>query len=191
VRVDGRAGALSGPVLHAPDVSIVWFWPIVVLMACVVAVWRVADRRLDDRLARLLATTALVAVAVAAGGHQLHGRPNVSAWQIAELAAIVAFVVWGLRRVLLGRAGYFSYFAVAFVALWQGLTLVSTLVDGFVLIALPAFMVRAATVLCLACGASILILVHRLATTPGDEPSAGQPESSADELEPDPLYDAG
>jgi hypothetical protein len=71
-----------------------------------------------------------------------------------------------LRRVLLGRPGYFSYFAVAFVALWQGLTLVSTLVYGFVLIALPAFVARTATVSCLACGAALLMLVYRLAAAP-------------------------
>jgi hypothetical protein len=180
LRIGGAPAALSGTVWHAPNASIVWFWPIVVLLACVLAAWRVGDRRLDDRLVRVLAVTALVSIAVAAGGHELHGRPNVSAWQVAELVAILAFVLWGLRRILSARAGYFTYFAVAFVALWQGLTLVSVLVEGFVLIALPPFIARAATVLSLACGAAILILVYRLATATR---GTSEDEALPDELE--------
>jgi hypothetical protein len=100
----------------------------------------------------------------------------VSAWQLVELVAILIFVGWAVLRVIRARAGYFSYFAIAFVALWQGLTLLATLLDGFVLIALPAFVARTATVLCLACGAAILILVYRLATAPRSASEAGLPD---------------
>jgi hypothetical protein len=179
LRVDGTPASLSGTVWHAPDASIVWFWPIVVLLACVFAAWRVGDPRLAERIAGGLAITGLLAITVAATGHQLHGRPDVSAWQIAELVVIIAFVAWAMQRVLRGRAGYFTYFAIAFLALWQGLTLVSTLLYGFVLVALPAFVVRTATVLCLACGAAMLILVYRLAASPR------QRDRTDDELELD------
>jgi hypothetical protein len=172
IRLDGRSATLSGGVWHAADPSLVWFWPIVVVLACALAVWRVSEPVREDRLGRGLATAALIATAVAAAGHNLHGRPNVSPWQVAELAAVLVFVGWALRRVLFERPGYFAYFAVAFVALWQGLTLVSTLVYGFVLIALPAFLARTATVLCLACGAAILILVYRLAAAPRERAAA-------------------
>ena len=73
--------------------------------------------------------------------------------QLIELAAILAFVAWGLCGVLSPARGYFTYFVIAFVALWQGAELIPTLLNGFVLIALPAFVARAATVLCLGAGA--------------------------------------
>jgi hypothetical protein len=174
IELNGRLTSISGTVLHAAHPSIVWFWPIMVLLACVLAAWRVRDPALDARLARGLALTALIATTVAALGHQLHGRPTVSAGQLVELVAILAFVGWGLRRVLRERPGYFAYFAIAFVALWQGLTLVSTLVYGFVLIALPAFLARTASVVCLASGAGILLLVYRLA---GTKPKALRPRT--------------
>jgi hypothetical protein len=51
LRVDGTPASLSGTVWHAPDASIVWFWPIVVLLACVFAAWRVGNPRLAERIA--------------------------------------------------------------------------------------------------------------------------------------------
>ena len=47
VRIDGRAGAIAGGLWHASDPSIVWFWPIVVLLACVLAARRVRSAELD------------------------------------------------------------------------------------------------------------------------------------------------
>ena len=49
------------------------------------------------------------------------------------------------------------------VALWEGLNLLPTLLHGYVLLALPAFLARATTVLCLGCGISILWPSFRLA----------------------------
>src|SRR5207302_1501103 len=45
-------------------------------------------------------------------------------------------------------------------------TLLGTLVDGFVLMVLPAFVARAATVVCLGAGAGLLLLAFRLAERP-------------------------
>ena len=41
LQIDGRLAAISGGLWHADDPSIVWFWGIVVLVACVLAAWRV------------------------------------------------------------------------------------------------------------------------------------------------------
>jgi hypothetical protein len=87
----------------------------------------------------------------------------VSVVQWITLALSFAFVAWGLWRVLFQRPGYFTYFVIAFVAIWEGAELAQTLWDGFVLAALPAFVARAAAVLGLGCGASLLLLVLRLA----------------------------
>ncbi len=162
MRVGGRLTAIDGGLWHADHPSIVWFWPIVVLLACVLAARRVRRRDLDFLLARVLATVGLIAVAIAGLGLQLHGRPTVSILQIVELAFILAFVGWGLWRAVLHRPGYFTAFLVAVGAIWAGGVLIPTLLHGFVLIALPAFLARTVTVICLATGAGLLLLVLRL-----------------------------
>ena len=140
-----------------------WFWPIVVLLACVLASWRVRRPRLDALVARLLAIAAVSAITVAAIGRGLHGRPTVSVIQLIELGLVLSLVGWALFHVLTARAGYFAYFVIAFVAVWEGLNLLPTLLHGYVLVALPAFLARSATVLCLGAGAGLLLLVFRLA----------------------------
>jgi hypothetical protein len=160
--IDGRSTSISGDVLHAENPSIVWFWPIFVLLACVVAAWRLERPALDARLARGLAITALIATAVGSAARELHGRPTVSPGQLITLAILVAFVAWGLRRVLLGPPGFFVCWAISGVALWTGLVLVPTLSHGYVLLAVPAFVARATVVLCLASGAGLLWLSLRM-----------------------------
>ena len=164
--INGRPAALSGTLWHAEHPSIVWFWPIVVALACVLAAWRLRRPKLDVRVARGLGVTALVALGVGAIGRGLHGRPDLSVLEVAELAATLAFVAWGLRHLALGRPGYFAYLLIAAGAIWEGLELLPTLLNGFVLIALPAFVARSATVLCLAASAALLPLVFRLADLP-------------------------
>jgi hypothetical protein len=171
--VDGRFSAISGGLWHAPAPSIVWFWPIAVLLLCVLAAWRVRRPQLDRWTARVLALVALGAVSTIALGRQLHGRPIVSAFQLVELGAILAFVGWGLFRVLFRRPGFFTYFVIAIVALWEGLELIPTLTNGFVLIALPAFVARVATVLALGGAAGLLLLVFRLHELQQESPPDG------------------
>ncbi len=172
MRVDGTVTAITGGLWHAADPSIVWFWPIVVLLACTLAAWRVRSPELGGRVARGLALAALIAIAIAGAGHELHGRPTVSVFQLITFAAIVAFVAWGLRRVLLQQPGYFSYFAISFVAIWEGVQLIPTLLDGYVLAAVPPFLARVAAVTCLGCGASLLLVAFRLADQPEPDGSA-------------------
>ena len=176
ILVDGRSSAISGGLWHASPPSIVWFWPIVVLLLCVLAAWRVRRAEVDRRTARLLALGALAAIATAAFGRQLHGRPSVSAFQLVELGAILAFVGWGVFRVGSRRAGAFTYFAIAVVALWEGLGLIPTLTNGFVLITLPALLARVAAVVALGTAAGLILFLLRLYDL--------QDGSSADRREP-------
>ena len=160
--VNGRAASITGGLWYAPDPSIVWFWPIPVLLLCVLAAWRVRDAALDARVARLVAVAALLATGAAAVGQQLFGRPDVTVFHFVELALILAFVLWGLSRVAFKPRGFFQYLLFALAALWQGAILIPVLLHGFVLSALPAFATRAATVVCLGAGVSLLLLVFRL-----------------------------
>jgi hypothetical protein len=177
VVVDGQLAAISGDLWHADSPSIVWFWPIVVLLACVLAAWRLRRPELDRSLARALGIGALIALSVAVLVRELHGRPTVSVFQMLELVVVLAFAVWGLHRVLFARHGYFTYFVIALVALWQGIQLTPTLLEGFVLAAGPAVVARAAAVVCLGTSISLLLLVFRLSDlqnasrAPGREPT--------------------
>jgi hypothetical protein len=166
LRVNGQRAAVSGGLRYAPNPSLVWFWPIVVAIACVLAALRVGRAELDLRLARALAAGALVALTVAAAGQQLHGRPFVSVGQYIELVLILAFVAWGTARVVRRRDGWFGYFLIAVAAIWEGATLVGVLTHGFVLVALPGFLARAAVTACLAAGGGLLPVIVRLAERP-------------------------
>ena len=74
LRVDGQLDSISGGLWHADNPTIVWFWAIVVLVACVLAAWRVRRPALDQLVARVLAVTALVAVTIA-GARSAAARP--------------------------------------------------------------------------------------------------------------------
>jgi len=181
VIVDGHPSSISGGLWHGDDPSIVWFWPIVVILLCVLAARRIRQRELDMLVARVLAGASLVGIALAGVGRELHGRPSVSALQLIILAAVVAILAWGSRRVLSGGTGYFSFFVIAAGAVWAGLVVVPTLLYGFVLMAVPAFVARVATVLCLGCGAALILLSFRLADYPDASSStAGHPDEALD-----------
>ena len=164
--VNGHLTAIAGGLWHAPRPSLAWFWPIAVLLACVLAAWRVRNRILDTRVARALGVVSVIALATAGAGRELHGRPGVTPFEYSELAVILVYAAWALHRVLFRRPGYFTYFVIAFVAFWQGVDLFPTLTNGFVLIALPAVLARITTIACLAGGASLALLVFRLADEP-------------------------
>ncbi len=167
LRVDGAAAAISGGLYFAASPSIVWFWPILVTLACALAVLRLRRPELDERAARTLAAIALAAFTVAIAGQQLHGRPTVSVGQEIALAVGLAFVAWGARRLVLRRHGWFSFFLIAAAAIWEGASMIAVLLDGYVLIALPPFVARAAVVLCLSAGLGLLPFVFRIAERPG------------------------
>lgn len=162
VVVDGRPSAITGVLWHDGAPSIVWFWPIAVLLMGVLAAWRVRREALDRWTARFLALGALGAIAAAAIGRGLHGRPTVSVVQLVELGIVLGFVGWGTFRIACQRPGFFSYLAIAVVALWQGLALLPTLLNGFVLIAVPALVARASTVVALGAAAGLILMAFRL-----------------------------
>ena len=166
VTIDGRGAAIAGGLYYKPDPPLVWFWPIAVVLACVFAALRLRRPELDWRVARALAFVALVAFAVAAVGQGLHGRPGVTPFQLVVLAFELAFVVWGLRWLLLRRQGWFALFLIAVAAIYEGATLVEVLLRGFVRIALPALVARlaVATCLCAGIGARADGVSHRPAT---------------------------
>ena len=166
LNVNGQRTFIRGALFHHARPSIVWFWPIAVLLACVLAAWRVKRPELDRRVARGLGATALLGLTAAAIARGLHGRPGVPAGQLVEMAVVLAFAGWGLYRVVADRPGYFPYFAIAFVALWEGFNTAGSLINHYVLLALPAAVSRGASVLCLGAGVGILLLVFRLAETP-------------------------
>jgi hypothetical protein len=177
IRLDGATSAIAGGLYHAGNPSIVWFWPIVVVLACVLAAWRIASATLDAKVSRLLAVVALVSIAAGSAAKQLHGRPTVGAFALIELVVVVALVAWGLRRVLSGRAGLFMHFAIGFFAIAVGLELVPTLLHGFALTAVPAFLARSLAVVCLATGIGLLPFAFRMAA----RADAASPASAYDD----------
>jgi hypothetical protein len=180
LRVDGRLASIDGGLWHADDPSLVWFWPIIVLIACVLAAWRVRRPRLDALVARVLANVALVGITIAGLGVELHGRPTITVLQLVELALILAFVGWGATRATLRQPGYFTCFLIGVAAVWAGGVLITTLVYGYVLIPLPAFLARTVTVLNLGAGAALLLLVFRLADLSDRRASRSQTPDALD-----------
>jgi hypothetical protein len=166
LRLGGVPTAITGGLYFAPGPSPVWFWPIVVLAACVPAALRLRRPALDRRVARGLAAAALTAFVLAALARQLHGRPGISAGQWIVLALALVFAGWAATRLARGSHGWFVLFLIAAAAIWEGATLVGALLYGFVLLALPAFPARLAVVACLATGVALLPVVFALAERP-------------------------
>jgi hypothetical protein len=185
MRVDGRAAAIAGGLWHRPSPSPAWFWPIAVILACALAAWRVRDPALDERSARLLGSVALTATVVAALGRELHGRPDVTVLQLLTLAVVVAFAGWAARAVVARTPGWFTLFLIAAVSIWEGVKLLPTLVDGYVLAAVPAVAARIACVGCLGAGGALLLFVIRLADQRG---GAELDEGELLELDPHESY---
>lgn len=171
VVVAGRLSAISGGLWHAGAPSLVWFWPIAVLLLCVPAAMRLLRPELDARLSLVLSVTALAAIAVAALSRGLYGRPTVSALQLVVPGLTVAFVGWGVYWLLARRAGPFFSFVIAILGIFEGAVLLPTLWNGYVLTAVPAFVARAAAVVCLGCSLGLLPLAFRSASAGEAEPA--------------------
>ncbi|MGH2888987.1 MAG: hypothetical protein ACRDNJ_05095, partial [Solirubrobacteraceae bacterium] len=190
LRVNGRAATISGGLWHAPRPSPVWFWPIAVILLCVLAAWRLRDDRLDAVMARTLGGAATVGMAVAALGLKLHGRPGVTPFALVELAVVLLFAAWAARRVATRPTGPFAYCTIAIVAIWQGLELMPVLWNGFVLIALPSTLARIASTVCLAAGIALLPVAIRLPGAPEDGEADGDEDDPEADLGPDDPWEA-
>jgi hypothetical protein len=149
VTVNGRAGAIRGRIWHHGAPSLVWFWPVLVLLACALAAWRVRSAELDRRLSRALALVLLILVAVGMGAKYLHGSPGISAGGVVLLLITLAILGAVAGRLVSDRWGGPLLLVTAVIALWAGLTLLPVLTHGYALVALPLFVVRviAATLL--------------------------------------------
>ncbi len=159
--VGGRPTTIGGAIDHRDGPSIVWFWPILVLLACVLAAWRIREPRLDRTLSRGLTALLLPTIGLGGAARYLHGRPAVSAGELLALALILIAVAAAAGRLASGRSGYPLLFLVALGSLWLGLTLSPSLVHGYVLLALPAAVDRLAAVLLLGGGAGLILLAAR------------------------------
>jgi hypothetical protein len=145
MRVAGRPATLVGGLWYTGPPSIVWFWPILVFLSCALAAWRLRSPELDRRLGKAVTLALLVLIGVAMAARYLHGRPGISAGNAVLLLAIMAALAAAAGRVLGGRSGLPLLLATALVALWAGLTLITVLTHGYVLLAVPAFVARAVT----------------------------------------------
>jgi hypothetical protein len=176
LRIDGAAATIRGRLYYAPPPSPVWFWPVAVLLGCVLAGVRLRRPQLDRRLARISGGIALAGFVVASIGHQLHGRPGVSTGNVlalvVELVAAAAAAWWLYAR----DPGWLVLAAIAALTLWQGVSQIAALQDGWVLLALPATLGRVAVAGCLAGGAGLIPIVlvgaERAARSRGQGPAA-------------------
>lgn len=160
--VDGASTAITGTLWHRDPPSVVWFWPIVVLLACVLAAWRLPRPRLHRWLARALAMPVLVSVVVGASGRSLHGRPGLSGFSLFVLGVVIVLAAIGCWWVLRGRAGSLTFFLIAILGIWEGLTLVPVLLHGYALIAIPAWVARVVAVVCIGGSLALPPLAWRL-----------------------------
>jgi len=157
--VDGKAASIGGTLVEAPRPSLLWFWPLVLLIACVPALLRLRDAGFEVAAGWALAALALGAATAGRLGRELYGRPTVSVGQVA-LAALTLAVAAGLAALWLRRdwrvvAGV----VIGVVALYQGLALVGTLRNAYVLAVLPAAVERTAASVSLAAGIGLLVVI--------------------------------
>jgi len=159
VLADGRMTSIAGGLWHTNDPSLVWFWPVLVVLACLAAVLRLREPRLDAAAAAVLAAAGLGAATLGRLGRELYGRPTVSTEQLV-LVALTCAVAAALALLYL-RPGWRAVAGavIAALALYQGLALAGTLLHGFVLSVLPAWLERVAAATSLAAGAGLLVVV--------------------------------
>lgn len=163
VRLAGHLASISGGLWYEPNPPVLWFWPAIVIFACVLAAYRLRRPQLDLDLSRILALAVLAAVATGTLGRQLQGRPSITAWQIGLLVPMLLLIAAALTWTLRGRPGCFFLFIVCVASVWEDFELIPTLVHGYVLMALPASLIRIAAVTCLGAGAALFLPVVRMA----------------------------
>ena len=163
VRINARAGAIAGGLWHASDPSIVWFWPIVVLLACVLAARRVRSpgldrrpgacargRRIDRERGRGRGPGASRTTDRLGAGRD-HARDHHCPCRLGACAGCCSRTP-GTSRISRSRSWRCGRVCSSF----------PTLTHGFVLAAVPPFIARGATVISLGCGIGLLLIGFRL-----------------------------
>jgi hypothetical protein len=156
--VDGRGTAIRGSLWQSAPASLLWFWPILVMAACIPALLKLREARLEEQVGVGLAGLALVSATVARLGREFYGRPTVSSWQLVLVAATCLVAV--ALALLYSRPDWrvLGGMLIGIFAVYQGLALVSTLRDGWVLAVLPAWLERSATALSLSSGIALVLV---------------------------------
>lgn len=163
--VNGRHTVVSGTLRYRGAPSIVWFWPIVILVLCMLAAWRLQDARVDAAVGRAVAILALIGILLAAIGRGFHGRPGISGFGVFECAVVLCLAGWAASGIARRRSLALTLSLIAVVGFWEGLTLLPTLLHGYVLLAVPPLVGRIATVLCIGGAIAVLLPAVRLFKT--------------------------
>jgi hypothetical protein len=162
VLINGHAHMIKGGMWHYSPPSVVWFWPVLVLVLCALAAWRLRSPELDRRISVRLALSLLVLVAIGMGGKYLHGSPTVTLGNVALLLVTLAVLGAVAGRLLSGRFGGPLLLATAVIALWAGLTLLPVLTHGYALVSLPLLLVRVIAATLLGGALSLALFATRL-----------------------------
>jgi hypothetical protein len=156
--IDGSGAAIRGGLWQSAPASLLWFWPLLLLVVCIPALLKLRAARLETQIGVVLAGVALVSSTVARLGREFYGRPTISSWQLVLVAA-TCVIAAGLAA-LYGRREWrpVAECLIGIAAAVQGLELVSILRDGWVLAAIPASLERIAVGLSLASGVALVLV---------------------------------
>jgi hypothetical protein len=147
---------------HAPRPTLAWLWPLAVALATLPALLRLRAPDLERRVLRAVAWVTGLAAAVSCVGAGLHGRPGIVGWLVGVMLIELAVLGWSATRLVRGMDGPFSFALIAIVACYRGLVGISVLWRGYVLLAVPPLLGRAAVAVCLAGGITLALAVIRL-----------------------------
>jgi hypothetical protein len=180
--VNGKRTQIRGGLWHADHPSLIWFWPIVTLLASLPALIRLRRPRLDAAVMSALALATLSASTTARLGRELYGRPTVSRWQLAVVAATCLFAVVVAWMYVRPEWRWIGAMLIAVTGMYQGVVLVGTLLNGFVLAVLPPVLERITTITALAGGAGLFaLLLLSIGVSSGEEegvlPNSSKPDS--------------
>jgi hypothetical protein len=160
VTMGGKPAHITGGLSYAPNPSILWFWPLIVLAVCCALLLRLKSPRVDGVMALVVSATTLVAIILARAGRGFFGRPDISTGAVIEFAAYAAIALAGLCLLAFPRRRDTGVAIAAVVGFAVGVGLVPALTRGFVLSALPDTLQRVAVSLTLAgCVSCLLLLV--------------------------------
>ncbi len=160
LRIDGRPAQLRGSLRHVNPPSLLWLWPAIIVVAALPALLRLRRRRLNAMLATVLILVDVAAIAVAAAGYLLYGRPAVSLEQKVELMLTAAALALVLRLLFLRPWQTLAVSLTGAIGFLVGLAWFGTLQHGHVNAAMPATVERGAIVVMLGAGLALLAAVY-------------------------------